>query len=95
MLIRIIQEALNNVSKHARANSVAITLDLEYAACLTLTIQDDGVGFDPSRLNEPLSGERRGLAQMREQVKRLDGTFRLRSLPGQGTEIRIILPWEQ
>lgn len=87
-LYRIAQEALHNVIKHARASKVRLQLALD-AQAITLTISDDGVGFNPSASSAP---GHFGLASMRERVLPLGGTFSVESTPGQGTRIRASIP---
>jgi len=91
VLFRIVQEALNNVARHAQASTVWIELNLEEAGVVQLTVRDDGVGFDPAVLEQTARSGHLGLKQMRERVAGLKGTFSLRSAPGQGTEIRVRL----
>ncbi|MCZ7572922.1 MAG: GAF domain-containing protein [Ardenticatenaceae bacterium] len=86
-LYRVVQEALNNVVKHALAQTVRIFLDLESLA-VTLTISDDGSGFDPD--SPTLNGM--GLFTMRERVAPLGGTFAIESSPGQGTTVCVTVP---
>jgi signal transduction histidine kinase len=87
-LHRIAQEALHNVIKHAHASKVSLQLALD-AQFLTLTISDNGVGFDPSVDSAP---GHFGLASMRERVIPLGGTFSIESTPGLGTRIRASIP---
>ena len=84
-IYRVVQEALRNVTRHARAKHVQIQLKEDHGA-LRLTIQDDGQGFVPER-------ERGiGVLGMEERVKRLNGSFQVKSQPGNGTVIHIELP---
>jgi PAS domain S-box-containing protein len=92
VLFRIIQEAMHNVSKHARANTVWINLNLAADDRVALQIRDDGLGFDLSSLNQFVRDGHLGLPQVRERVENLQGTFLLHSQPDQGTEIKISLP---
>lgn len=88
-LYRIVQESLANVARHAKASRVDVSLrqtDLSE----TLTISDDGVGFDPARIN-PKHGCL-GLLSMKERVALADGTLDISSAPGQGTHITVSLP---
>lgn len=86
-LYRVAQEALHNVAKHARAGRV--TLDLAQSDdYLTLTVRDDGRGFDPQ---QPFPGHL-GLRSMRERVEQVGGNFALHSVPGRGTEIKAEVP---
>jgi signal transduction histidine kinase len=85
---RLVQEALNNVSKHARARQVWLGLQAD-AGGLLLSVRDDGQGFDPLRLPRVTHG----LLGMRFRVEaEQQGRFELLSAPGQGTLIRIRLP---
>jgi signal transduction histidine kinase len=86
---RIIQEALTNVSKHARTQSVAVEIR-STGNELAARVQDDGVGFDPASLD----GKRFGLLGMRERAELLGGSFALRSRPGHGTDVRVVIPFE-
>lgn len=82
---RVVQEALNNCSKHARARLVRVTVR-EEPAKLLLTVQDDGQGFQAQR-------ERGlGLVGMQERVARLGGAFHVESKLGLGTLLSIELP---
>ncbi len=79
---RIVQEALANVARHSGAGRVQITLDSTEEG-LTLTIADDGRGFDPA------TGENRGLGlrSMRERVEAMGGALMVHSAPGRGTQV--------
>uniref|UniRef100_A0A540V8C4 Oxygen sensor histidine kinase NreB n=1 Tax=Litorilinea aerophila TaxID=1204385 RepID=A0A540V8C4_9CHLR len=86
-LYRIIQEALNNMLKHAQASQVFI--DLHVAADrVRLTIQDDGVGFDPA--SQEAGGM--GIRNMKERAQQLGGELAIYSCPGQGTQIQVEVP---
>jgi len=82
---RVVQEALSNCSKHARAKSVRIVVRQELERLL-LTIEDDGKGFDVHRVRGL------GLIGMSERVTHLSGTFEAKSQEGRGTLLRIELP---
>jgi signal transduction histidine kinase len=82
---RVVQEALNNCARHASADSARVALRQE-GDRLFLTIEDDGRGFRPD-FERGL-----GLLGMQERVTHLEGTFDLKSEPGQGTLIAITLP---
>ena len=84
-IYRIVQEALRNVTRHARARSVQIHLT-HPDGTLRLTIQDDGQGFAPER------EKGMGLLGMEERVAYLKGAFEVKSHPGKGTVINIDLP---
>jgi signal transduction histidine kinase len=84
-IYRVVQEALNNCSRHAHAKSAQVFVRQERDRLL-LTIQDDGRGFDPRR-------ERGlGLVGMSERVSHLGGVLKVESNPGRGTCLRVDLP---
>ena len=85
-LFRIIQEALSNIVKHAKAENCLITFKVDQDL-ITVTISDDGVGFNPE--NE-LTGF--GLTSMAERTKRINGTFEVTSTIDTGTIISIKIP---
>ena len=94
VLYRIIQEALTNVTKHARAKNVEIQLT-NVAKNLHCLVHDDGVGFDfPSVLS---SKKRRGLGLVgiRERLIAVGGTLQIHSVVGQGTELLVKIPVEK
>jgi len=84
-LYRILQEALTNVARHARARTVGVELQLT-GTMLELVIRDDGVGFDAGAALNEASGL--GLHGMQERVALLGGSVEIESRPGQGTMIR-------
>ncbi len=84
-IYRVVQEAIRNVTRHAKAKHLQIQLRQEEEA-LRLTIQDDGQGFIPEREKGV------GLLGMEERVKHLHGWFQVQSRPGSGTVIQIELP---
>lgn len=92
MLFRIVQEALNNIVKHAGADRVRVCLD-RFDDTLRLLIEDNGHGFDPERI--PLGdGEGRGLGllSMKERASFSGGVCRIASTPGQGTRVEVSWP---
>ncbi len=91
-LFRIVQEAMNNIEKHARATAVDLLL-VARPGSIVLTIRDDGRGFDTARLNSPRKGRRgNGLANMRERAAAVNGTCELTSKPKHGTTITVTVP---
>jgi PAS domain S-box-containing protein len=91
-LYRVVQEALNNVSKHAHARHVKVEL-ARRDHLLVLTISDDGRGFDPSaRIREHAQSHGLGLIGMRERAQIINGTVDVRSAPGKGTTIVLQVP---
>jgi len=97
-LFRIVQEALNNVVKHARARRIEITLRA-VDGLISLTVRDDGQGFTSGPigladgLRSPTSGGF-GLRIMRERAEALGGRIDVISAPGKGTIINVRLPQE-
>ena len=88
---RIIQEALTNVAKHARATGCRVYLQ-HLPNTLLVTIEDDGVGFELNA-RRPFDGARGlGLVNIRERVAQLGGTVRLETTPGKGTRITVEVP---
>ncbi len=88
LLFRIAQEALTNCAKHARAAKLRIELRHE-AGRISLSIVDDGCGFDPALLGQPGHPPGLGLLTMRERAEFAGGRFDIDSRPGQGTRIDV------
>jgi PAS domain S-box-containing protein len=86
---RLAQEALNNVAQHARATRVDIVLE-RHADSLSLIIEDNGEGFDPSHLAD--SRERFGLIGMRERATLVGAELQIESTPGSGTTVVVRAP---
>ena len=85
-LLRISQEALSNVVKHAQAREVRIELVLDSRRA-RLSVKDDGQGFEPE-----LSSGSLGLTSMRNRTKTLGGVWTIQSEPGRGTEVNASIP---
>ena len=88
-LFRIVQEALGNAAKHAAAKHIIVRLHRSDSV-VSLTVTDDGRGFDRTRL---ASGGGLGLVMMRERASQLHGTFDLESARERGTTIRVTVPF--
>jgi signal transduction histidine kinase len=84
-IYRVVQEALNNVARHAQASAVQIALEQQPSG-LVLRIQDDGTGFDAQRVRGL------GLLGMEERTRHLGGEFTIDSQAGRGTLLKIRLP---
>jgi len=89
-LFRIVQEALNNIRKHAKASRFGIVLKMN-EDYLHLVIEDDGVGFDCDATCADESAHF-GVPQMKERARELGGYLEVRSSPGKGTTIELWVP---
>ncbi len=87
VVLRAVQEAFANVRKHAEARRVDLLLKVAEGA-LTLEIRDDGIGFARPR------GSGFGIAVMTSRVHEVGGDVDLESTPGEGTRLRIAIPWD-
>jgi len=95
-LYRIVEEALNNIQRHARTQRVRISLGLVPPADgeggdarIELIVADDGVGFDPGEANHGL-----GLQLIAARAVEMGGEWRIISAPGEGTELSVVVPLE-
>lgn len=84
-IFRIVQESLTNIIRHAAARQVDISFELDETTG-TLSIRDDGIGFDPETVHE----RSLGLLGIQERALMIDGEARFVSAPGQGTTIQIV-----
>jgi PAS domain S-box-containing protein len=85
-LYRVVQEALTNVARHARAGRATVTLTRHEGHVLAV-VEDDGGGFDPDAATERL-----GIVGMRERVSLVGGTLEIESRPGGGTAVFVRIP---
>ena len=90
-LLRILQEALANVRKHARATRVRVVVDQDAEALLRLRVSDDGTGFDPAASAATPAG-RFGLKTMAERASSIGAIVAVSSQPGEGTTVEVTLP---
>jgi signal transduction histidine kinase len=91
-LFRVVQEALGNVQRHAKATEAAVKI-VESHPHIIVRVEDNGVGFDVSSgLAAAMEEKRMGLGGMRERIKLLCGNLRVLSSPGQGTRIVAEIP---
>lgn len=90
-LLHITREALSNVARHARATRAQVRLGYDSRG-VTLTVADDGIGFDPEERRGP---EHQGLRNLRTRVKETGGTLNIVSQPGAGTTISVRVPSPQ
>jgi two-component system NarL family sensor kinase len=97
-LYRVAQEALTNVNKHARASTVRLTFQAELflgRERLRLVVEDDGVGFDIASQQQKIAEKRPdrfGLVGMNERARLLGGQLEIKSCPGQGAKIELLVP---
>jgi signal transduction histidine kinase len=86
-LLRMAQEALRNVERHARATRVTVRLKSRDDSALELRVEDDGIGFDPQALRP----EHYGIVGLREQAELIGAELRIESKPNEGTTICVSL----
>jgi signal transduction histidine kinase len=84
-IYRVVQEALHNCARHAQAHNVTVEV-LQQPSQILLSVVDDGRGFDARRVRGL------GLVGMEERVHHLGGALRVKSQPGSGTTIAVVLP---
>jgi len=92
-LLRITQEALTNVRRHAQATEVGVKLE-NTSQAVEMLIKDNGQGFTPSDLEKSQPGYH-GLNIIRERAEGLGGTLTIDTAPGEGTEVKVSLPFEK
>ena len=92
ILYRVAQEALTNVSRHAQASRVAVTIEKRTdGICMKIT--DNGKSFSVEGLSNAKVGKRLGLLGMRERLEMVSGRFEIESAPGQGTTVTAEMPF--
>ena len=92
-VIRIVQEALNNVRKHAQVDRARVCVECK-EGWLCVSVHDEGRGFDPASFATP-NGLHFGLRGMRERAGGLGGKLEIVTAPGQGTSVIVLLPPEK
>lgn len=91
-IYRITQEAVNNAIKYADSSNILVVLS-HSKAILSIVIDDNGKGFDPSKVGKVKNGDGgMGLTFMKERIKYVDGRLFLHSEPGKGTRITLNVP---
>lgn len=90
VLFRVAQEALTNVSRHAHANRVEVSIQ-NVAGLICMTIKDDGKSFPVERIMRYGGRKHLGLLGMRERLEMIDGCFDVESMPGKGTTITALI----
>jgi signal transduction histidine kinase len=91
-LIRIVQEGLANVRKHAHAGAAQVVFAFD-AGRIQVQIEDNGIGFDVAQAFKA-EGQSFGLRSMRERAEAIGGTFQVLSVPGHGTRVIVEVPCE-
>jgi signal transduction histidine kinase len=91
VLYRVAQEALNNVSRHAKASRAKVSIE-KLTDCICMTIRDDGKSFDVERQFLSRGRKHLGLLGMRERLEMIGGSFAIESAPGAGTTISARIP---
>jgi PAS domain S-box-containing protein len=94
LLFESVRELLFNAVKHAQVDRVTIDLSLDQDDALSITVADQGIGFDPAGLVERGKAGKAGwgLFSIRERLTLLGGRFDIESAPGQGTRFRLVAP---
>lgn len=87
VIFRMTEEVLRNIQRHARASRVRLSLQTEHGTHLILSIEDDGVGFDPAAARPGHFG----LVGLREQAQLIGADFTIASAPERGTQVRVAL----
>ncbi len=93
-VVRIVQEALANVRKHADAHMVRLLLKLNFDGNGQLLIEDDGHGFEEATEDNLTSGDHIGLKVMQERAAYIDADLSLESEPGEGTRVELHFSWD-
>ncbi len=94
-VFRLVQEALNNVEKHAQAEHVKIKMEFNKDK-IGIVIEDDGKGFDEKEIKDKINTkEHYGLLGMKERLNLLNGTCNINSIIGRGTKLMVSIPLHQ
>jgi PAS domain S-box-containing protein len=94
-IYRLVQEALNNIGKHARATRVAVKIVASFPEII-VRIEDNGLGFDvKTRREAALQGRHMGIWSMEQRVAMINGSLKIDSIPHQGTKIVVKIPFKE
>ncbi|MDD5598082.1 MAG: sensor histidine kinase [Victivallaceae bacterium] len=93
VIYRVVQEALTNVAKHAKAELITVSINLPPDA-LNMEINDNGISFNVNRLFVARKQKHLGIIGMRERVEMVGGVFAIESEPDKGTTISIQIPFK-
>jgi signal transduction histidine kinase len=94
-ILRLVQEVLTNVLKHAGAQRVQMSLRCADGQTVELRIEDDGCGFDTAAGSSPerkAAGGGRGMSNLRLRARQLKSKLDVQSKPGHGTVVRLLMP---
>ncbi|MCA9928557.1 MAG: GAF domain-containing sensor histidine kinase, partial [Anaerolineales bacterium] len=95
VVFSIVEEALGNARKYSKAKLIQVRFWQEDDLFVAM-VKDDGVGFDTQDVNQDYSSRGSlGMVNMRERAERIDGSLRLESTPGKGTQVTLIVPLDK
>ena len=94
VLFRVVQEALTNVQRHAKATRVEVSIQ-KVADFISMKIIDDGKSFNADGALRAKGCKRLGLLGMRERLEMINGNFHIESTPGKGTIIKAEIPFSR
>lgn len=89
-IVRIVQESLANIRKHARAQTVRVLLTRLSSGEHVVLVEDDGIGFSAPKAGGGRPGEHIGLSIMQERARRIGAELRIESEPGEGTRVELV-----
>ncbi len=98
VIFYIVEEAVNNARKHAKANSISVRLQTLDAGMALLEIADDGVGFDVKTVLQSYANRASsslGMTNLQERAELVNGLLQIDSAPGQGTKVQVYIPLTQ
>ena len=93
-VLRVVQECLSNVQKHAAASHVDLSLEMMETG-VEVRVSDNGRGFDPSDVSSGATSESMGLVSMKERADLLGGSLSVQSSPGMGCQIVLYVPSDE
>jgi signal transduction histidine kinase len=95
IIFRAVRELLVNITKHARAQNVELSIRRK-GGNINITVQDDGIGFDSSKIDYDTDETKGfGIFSIRDRISHLGGYFDIESQPGKGTRVTLVSPLRQ
>ncbi|MBI3736775.1 sensor histidine kinase [Candidatus Sumerlaeota bacterium] len=94
VLYRVIQAALTNIAQHAKADRVSLSIQ-KIGSKMCVEVRDNGKSFDVERVLFAKRHRRLGVLGMRERVEMVGGAFEIKSAPGKGTTIKVLIPFRE